>query len=139
MEEKLLDVVHDVNGAQGRICTADTRIFSPLLYSLSYLGPLPGCGGRPPVICGPSGAPAFNRLAPRGKAAAYRGAVLPSPAHRAGRNGAAKTAGRSAHMARRPAHFQPLRRFAMPPLAAAQPMFFSANSQLMSLSITALT
>ena len=27
-----------VNGAQGRIRTTDTRIFSPLLYQLSYLG-----------------------------------------------------------------------------------------------------
>ena len=26
------------NGAQGRNRTADTRIFSPLLYQLSYLG-----------------------------------------------------------------------------------------------------
>ena len=26
------------NGAQGRSCTTDTRIFSPLLYQLSYLG-----------------------------------------------------------------------------------------------------
>ena len=26
------------NGAQGRIRTTDTRIFSPLLYQLSYLG-----------------------------------------------------------------------------------------------------
>ena len=28
------------SGAQGRIRTTDTRIFSPLLYQLSYLGPL---------------------------------------------------------------------------------------------------
>ena len=27
-----------MNGAQGRIRTTDTRIFSPLLYQLSYLG-----------------------------------------------------------------------------------------------------
>ncbi len=27
-----------VDGAQGRIRTTDTRIFSPLLYQLSYLG-----------------------------------------------------------------------------------------------------
>ncbi len=26
------------DGAQGRIRTTDTRIFSPLLYQLSYLG-----------------------------------------------------------------------------------------------------
>ena len=26
------------SGAQGRIRTTDTRIFSPLLYQLSYLG-----------------------------------------------------------------------------------------------------
>jgi len=31
------------NGAQGRNRTSDTRIFNPLLYQLSYLGP---CGGR---------------------------------------------------------------------------------------------
>ena len=29
------------NGAQGRNRTTDTRIFSPLLYQLSYLGPRP--------------------------------------------------------------------------------------------------
>ena len=28
------------SGAQGRIRTTDTRIFSPLLYQLSYLGDL---------------------------------------------------------------------------------------------------
>ncbi len=27
-----------MGGAQGRIRTTDTRIFSPLLYQLSYLG-----------------------------------------------------------------------------------------------------
>jgi hypothetical protein len=27
-----------INGAQGRNRTTDTRIFSPLLYQLSYLG-----------------------------------------------------------------------------------------------------
>ncbi len=32
-----------LNGAQGRIRTTDTRIFSPLLYQLSYLG---GAGER---------------------------------------------------------------------------------------------
>ena len=36
-------IVDRENGAQGRICTADKRFFSPLLYSLSYLGP-----GQPP-------------------------------------------------------------------------------------------
>ena len=30
--------VVEKNGAQGRIRTTDTRIFSPLLYQLSYLG-----------------------------------------------------------------------------------------------------
>ena len=29
------------DGAQGRNRTTDTRIFSPLLYQLSYLGPAP--------------------------------------------------------------------------------------------------
>ena len=33
-----LDVLGRGNGAQGRIRTTDTRIFSPLLYQLSYLG-----------------------------------------------------------------------------------------------------
>jgi hypothetical protein len=32
--------VIEENGAQGRDRTTDTRIFSPLLYQLSYLGPL---------------------------------------------------------------------------------------------------
>ena len=31
-------LVREKNGAQGRIRTTDTRIFSPLLYQLSYLG-----------------------------------------------------------------------------------------------------
>jgi hypothetical protein len=35
---KHLLIQRDVNGAQGRIWTTDTRIFSPLLYQLSYLG-----------------------------------------------------------------------------------------------------
>jgi hypothetical protein len=30
--------VFDLNGAQGRNRTTDTRIFNPLLYRLSYLG-----------------------------------------------------------------------------------------------------
>ena len=30
--------VKEKSGAQGRIRTTDTRIFSPLLYQLSYLG-----------------------------------------------------------------------------------------------------
>ena len=58
------------NGAQGRICTADTRIFSPLLYSLSYLGPWHGAGrpfgqGRP-----------FGRLAGPGRSAPRQGRRL---------------------------------------------------------------
>jgi hypothetical protein len=32
------DVDKQGNGAQGRNRTTDTRIFSPLLYRLSYLG-----------------------------------------------------------------------------------------------------
>jgi hypothetical protein len=37
----------DFSGAQGRNRTTDTRIFSPLLYRLSYLGKLPaGRKGR---------------------------------------------------------------------------------------------
>ncbi len=32
------DVLQIVDGAQGQNRTADTRIFSPLLYRLSYLG-----------------------------------------------------------------------------------------------------
>ena len=31
-------ILNEKNGAQGRIWTTDTRIFSPLLYHLSYLG-----------------------------------------------------------------------------------------------------
>jgi hypothetical protein len=34
------------NGAQGRNRTSDTRIFNPLLYQLSYLGPEPAMGRR---------------------------------------------------------------------------------------------
>jgi hypothetical protein len=34
------------NGAQGRIRTTDTRIFSPLLYQLSYLGIPAKAAGR---------------------------------------------------------------------------------------------
>ena len=30
--------IEDVNGAQSRNRTSDTRIFNPLLYQLSYLG-----------------------------------------------------------------------------------------------------
>jgi hypothetical protein len=30
--------LNEINGAQGRNRTTDTRIFSPLLYRLSYLG-----------------------------------------------------------------------------------------------------
>ena len=33
-----LNTVRGLDGAQGRIRTTDTRIFSPLLYQLSYLG-----------------------------------------------------------------------------------------------------
>ena len=38
MAEGGLSDGHKGNGAQGRIRTTDTRIFSPLLYQLSYLG-----------------------------------------------------------------------------------------------------
>jgi hypothetical protein len=34
------------SGAQGRNRTSDTRIFNPLLYQLSYLGPEPAMGRR---------------------------------------------------------------------------------------------
>jgi hypothetical protein len=34
-------MIHFPNGAQGRNRTTDTRIFSPLLYQLSYLGLAP--------------------------------------------------------------------------------------------------
>ncbi len=36
-EEGLVDVSHCFKGGQGRNRTTDTRIFSPLLYRLSYL------------------------------------------------------------------------------------------------------
>ena len=39
------------NGAQGRNRTTDTRIFSPLLYQLSYLG-LAGSGNRSAYLPG---------------------------------------------------------------------------------------
>ena len=52
------------NGAQGQNRTADTGIFSPLLYQLSYLGvvraadaDLEGCRG-----CAPRASPAFKRI-----------------------------------------------------------------------------
>ncbi len=35
---QLLDCFEMIDGAQGRNRTVDTRIFSPLLYRLSYLG-----------------------------------------------------------------------------------------------------
>ena len=38
------------HGAQGRNRTTDTRIFSPLLYQLSYLGLAPEDVCRPPVF-----------------------------------------------------------------------------------------
>ena len=38
------------NGAQGRNRTTDTRIFSPLLYQLSYLGPSTATAHPPAVI-----------------------------------------------------------------------------------------
>ena len=34
----VFDFAEDFNGAQGQNRTADTRIFNPLLYRLSYLG-----------------------------------------------------------------------------------------------------
>jgi hypothetical protein len=34
----------EIGGAQGRNRTSDTRIFSPLLYQLSYLGIVPPAG-----------------------------------------------------------------------------------------------
>ena len=41
-----------VGGAQGRNRTADTRIFNPLLYQLSYLGILIGGGVAPSLVAG---------------------------------------------------------------------------------------
>ena len=43
----------DVNGGQGRNRTIDTRIFSPLLYRLSYLAgyQLQVTSYKPQVIC----------------------------------------------------------------------------------------
>ena len=38
----LLDEEKRTNGARGRIRTADTAIFSRMLYQLSYLGRHPG-------------------------------------------------------------------------------------------------
>ena len=59
-----LDVFGGKYGAQGRNRTSDTRIFSPLLYQLSYLGP-PNLGpgtapyrGSPPPLSRGLGCPA---------------------------------------------------------------------------------
>ena len=38
ISEVLCSVMREGDGAQGRNRTTDTRIFSPLLYQLSYLG-----------------------------------------------------------------------------------------------------
>ncbi len=43
----------EINGAQGRNRTTDTRIFSPLLYQLSYLGTGTAAPGRPGGRRGP--------------------------------------------------------------------------------------
>ena len=49
-----------VNGGQGRNRTADTRIFSPLLYQLSYLATL-GCAREAARrICRPSVTPVWR-------------------------------------------------------------------------------
>jgi hypothetical protein len=40
--ETILGIARGDNGAQGQNRTADTRIFNPLLYRLSYLGTLRG-------------------------------------------------------------------------------------------------
>src|SRR6476659_2946130 len=53
-------------GAQGRDRTTDTRIFSPLLYQLSYLG-----------LCGAFPGLRAKRGLPRAKALAYRKSALP--------------------------------------------------------------
>ena len=42
----MISMIEDRSGAQGRNRTTDTRIFSPLLYQLSYLGFFPQ-GKRP--------------------------------------------------------------------------------------------
>ena len=38
LTQAVIMVISEIHGAQGRIRTTDTRIFSPLLYQLSYLG-----------------------------------------------------------------------------------------------------
>ena len=47
-----------IHGAQGRNRTVDTRIFSPLLYRLSYLGEI-SCNAKVANFC--SGAQGRNR------------------------------------------------------------------------------
>ena len=43
----MFSIVGEGSGAQGRNRTTDTRIFSPLLYQLSYLGvSRTGCGRK---------------------------------------------------------------------------------------------
>jgi len=135
------------NGAQGRICTADTRIFSPLLYSLSYLGPLPGCGGWPPEIWG-----RVAHRPPIDRPPAARPPLIEERSCRVQRAGPSETARENpragAHGWRAGPRISSLGCGGAARVAAvrgraagadAQPMFFSANSQLMSLSITALT
>lgn len=38
LTSQTIDLIELLGGAQGRSRTTDTRIFSPLLYQLSYLG-----------------------------------------------------------------------------------------------------
>ena len=64
--------VVEKNGAQGRIRTTDTRIFSPLLYQLSYLGPGPSGLWR-------AGSRTYANKPP-GRAWPYRKSVFPCPA-----------------------------------------------------------
>ena len=63
MKTACLSPSHRKDGAQGRNRTTDTRIFSPLLYQLSYLG-IVAEADRPPLrhlVRGVFGAPSKAR------------------------------------------------------------------------------
>ena len=84
----------DWDGGQGRNRTTDTRIFSPLLYQLSYLA---GCGSRART----SGGGVLNR--PRAEGSSNDGQrEQAAPRRRLGRHGCARRSGSSTATAARP-------------------------------------
>ena len=83
--------VLDWDGGQGRNRTTDTRIFSPLLYQLSYLA---GCGSRART----SGGGVLNR--PRAGGSSNDGQrEQAAPRRRLGRHGCARRSGSSTAIA----------------------------------------